>query len=94
MIRAVGRAAVPWGRRGGRVNSIAPGLIDTPMGRLEMEQQPMMQQMLEHTPLGRLGDPQEVAAAVRYLVSDDASFVSGIDLLVDGGMVQGQAGRS
>ncbi len=94
VIRAVGRAAVPWGRRGGRVNSIAPGLIDTPMGRLEMEQQPMMQQMLEHTPLGRLGDPQEVAAAVRYLVSDDASFVSGIDLLVDGGMVQGQAGRS
>ena len=94
VIRAVGRAAVPWGRRGGRVNSIAPGLIDTPMGRLELEQQPAMQQMLERTPLGRLGDPQEVAAAVRYLVSDDASFVSGIDLLVDGGMVQGQAGPS
>ena len=72
------------------MNSVAPGLIDTPMGRMELEEQPMMRQMLERTPLRRLGDPKEVAAAVRYLVSDDASFVSGIDLLVDGGMVQGQ----
>ena len=90
VIRAVARAAVRWGPLGGRVNSVAPGLIDTPMGRMELEEQPMMSQMLERTPLRRLGDPKEVAAAVRYLVSDDASFVSGIDLLVDGGMVQGQ----
>jgi NAD(P)-dependent dehydrogenase (short-subunit alcohol dehydrogenase family) len=92
VIRAVGRAAVRWGPLGGRVNSVAPGLIDTPMGRLELAEQPMMREMLERTPLGRLGDPKEVAAAVGYLVSDDASFVSGIDLLVDGGMVQGQSG--
>ena len=44
-----------WGR-GGRVNSLAPGLIDTPMGRQEAEQQPMMKLMLEKTPLERLGD--------------------------------------
>ena len=69
---------------------MAPGLIDTPMGRMELAEQPMMRQMLERTPLGRLGDPKEVAAAVGYLLSDAASFVSGIDLLVDGGMVQGQ----
>ena len=89
-----GRAAVRWGRLGGRVNSVSPGLIDTPMGRQEMEVQPIMRQMLEHTPLGRLGDPMEVASAVRYLVSDEASFVSGIDILVDGGMLQGMGAAS
>ena len=46
VIRAAGRAAVRWGRRGGRVNSLAPGLIDTPMGRQEFEQQAVMQDML------------------------------------------------
>src|SRR5437879_655905 len=91
VIRAVARAAVPWGRRGGRVNSLAPGLIDTPMGRQEFEQQPMMQVMLDNTPLGRLGQADEVAAVVAFLLSDDASFISGIDVLVDGGMLQGMA---
>ena len=91
VIRAAGRAAVRWGRRGGRVNSIAPGLIDTPMGRQELARQPVMREMFDRTPLGRLGDPREVAAAVAFLVSDAASFVSGIDLLVDGAMVQGVA---
>jgi NAD(P)-dependent dehydrogenase (short-subunit alcohol dehydrogenase family) len=91
VIRAAGRAAVAWGRRGGRVNSLAPGLIDTPMGRQEFEQQPIMRQMLERTPVGRLGRPDEVAAVVGVLLSDDFSFVSGIDVLVDGGMVQGMA---
>ena len=91
VIRAVARAAVRWGRHGGRVNSVAPGLIDTPMGRQEFDQQPMMREMLERTPLGRLGQPSEVADAVVYLLSDEASFISGIDLLVDGGMLPGMA---
>jgi NAD(P)-dependent dehydrogenase (short-subunit alcohol dehydrogenase family) len=91
VIRAVGRAAVRWGALGGRVNSVAPGLIDTPMGRQEFEQQPIMQTMLDRTPLHRFGQPVEVAALVRFLISDNASFISGIDVLVDGGMLQGMA---
>jgi NAD(P)-dependent dehydrogenase (short-subunit alcohol dehydrogenase family) len=91
VIRAVARAAVTWGRRGGRVNSISPGLIDTPMGRQEFEQQPIMQTMLDNTPLGREGLPAEVTAVAQFLLSDAASFVNGIDILVDGGMMPGMA---
>ena len=89
VIRAAARAAVRWGPRGGRVNSIAPGLIDTPMGRQEFDRQPVMQDMLAQTPIQRLGGPDEVAAVAAFLVSDAASYVSGIDVLVDGGQLQG-----
>jgi len=91
VIRACGRAAVRWGARGGRVNSLAPGIIDTPMGRQELDQQPFMHTMLEHGPLGRLGQADEIAAVAAFLLSDEASFVSGIDVLVDGALLQGMA---
>ena len=89
VVLAAERAAVTWGPRGGRAVSVSPGLIETPMGRQEMENQPAMQGILDATPLGRFGDPDELAAAVEFLVSDQASFVSGVDLLVDGGSVAG-----
>jgi NAD(P)-dependent dehydrogenase (short-subunit alcohol dehydrogenase family) len=89
VIRAAARAAVRWGRVKARVNSLAPGLIDTPMGRQEFAQQPYMKQMLEQTPLGRFGEPVEIARVAVFLASDAASFISGIDVLVDGGQQQG-----
>src|SRR5262245_24443486 len=94
VIRSAGRAAVDWGTRRGRVNSLSPGLIDTPMGRQEFEQQPLMKDMLARTPLDRLGDADEVAAVAAFLVSDAASFVSGVDVLVDGGQLQGTKAAS
>ncbi len=86
------KAAVRWGPLGGRVVSVSPGLIDTPMGRQEFEQQPVMQQILDDTPIHRLGTADEIAAVCAFLVSDDASFVSGIDVLVDG--ASGAASRT
>ena len=91
VVRACSRASVRWGRRGGRVNSLAPGLIDTPMGQAEFAQQPMMKPMLDNTPLGRFGHAEEVAAVVAFLLSDAASFISGIDVAVDGALLQGMA---
>jgi NAD(P)-dependent dehydrogenase (short-subunit alcohol dehydrogenase family) len=85
--RLVQREAMPWGRRGGRINSVSPGIIDTPMGRQEYESQPIMKTMVEMTPLAREGEARELAAAVAFLLSDEASFVNGTDLLVDGGVV-------
>jgi NAD(P)-dependent dehydrogenase (short-subunit alcohol dehydrogenase family) len=80
------KAAVVWGPRGGRVVSLSPGLIDTPMGRLEFDNQPIMKSMVESTPLGRQGTADELAVVAAFLLSDDASYLSGIDVLVDGAL--------
>ena len=76
--------ALHWADRGVRVNSVHPGFIDTPM--LDQARgTPIEQVMLEVTPMSRLGQPAEVAAGVAYLASDDASFVTGLELYIDGG---------
>lgn len=75
------------GKRGIRVNAIAPGFIATAM--TESIPSHVLEQMTGRTPLGRLGTPEEVAAAYCFLVSDAASFINGAVLPVDGGLVVG-----
>ncbi|AIE84528.1 SDR family NAD(P)-dependent oxidoreductase [Fimbriimonas ginsengisoli] len=75
-----------------RVNVVSPGPIDTPAidglaGNEEAARQ-FKQQMALGVPMGRIGEPDEIAKAVVFLASDDSSFVSGIELFVDGGMAQ------
>lgn len=76
-----------WGAKGARLNSLSPGTINTPMGRQEASQQAQMKVMLDHTPLRREGEPYEIASALEFLLSDAASYISGIDLRVDGGTI-------
>jgi len=82
-------ASVAWGRRGGRVVSVSPGVVATPMGRAELAG-PFgdgMRDMVERSGSGRIGTADDIAAAVEFLVGPTASFITGTDLLVDGGVV-------
>lgn len=82
-------ASQAWGRRGGRVVSISPGIIATPMGQDELAGPfgAAMRAMIEMSACRRLGTPDDIAAAVEFLVSAAASFITGTDLLVDGGVI-------
>ena len=80
-----------WARELGkfhiRVNAVAPGFIATDMTRGMPEK--VLQSMVDHTPLGRMGQPEDIANAYVWLASDGASFVTGTVLSVDGGVVTG-----
>jgi NAD(P)-dependent dehydrogenase (short-subunit alcohol dehydrogenase family) len=79
-------AALEYAARGIRINAICPGIIETPMvaGMLTSEAE-AMKEMMKDVPIGRLGRPEEIAAAVLWLCSPGASFVIGHALAVDGG---------
>jgi NAD(P)-dependent dehydrogenase (short-subunit alcohol dehydrogenase family) len=85
----VAAAASAWGERGARINSISPGVISTAMGRLELEGESgaLMRAMVDNSGLRRLGTPEDIAAAAEFLLGPSAAFVTGTDLLVDGGVV-------
>jgi NAD(P)-dependent dehydrogenase (short-subunit alcohol dehydrogenase family) len=88
--------ALDYGPHNIRVNCVAPGFIDTRLVResisLSDDEEAAEKQMSAGVALGRIGDPEEVAAAVRFLASDEASYVTGASLLVDGGLTARRAG--
>ena len=74
--------ALGWATTGVRVNSVHPGFIDTPiLGETDRSM------LVDTTPMGRIGQPEEIAAAIAFLASDDASFMTGAELVVDGGYI-------
>jgi NAD(P)-dependent dehydrogenase (short-subunit alcohol dehydrogenase family) len=87
VILRVVAAAKAWGARGARIVSLSPGMIATPMGHQESAAEPFMTEMLKDSPVPRMGTPTDIAGMVAWLVGPEASFVTGTDFLVDGGVV-------
>jgi NAD(P)-dependent dehydrogenase (short-subunit alcohol dehydrogenase family) len=82
LTRALGTDLAPHGIR---VNAVAPGLVESPMTRRYLSQPQLRRNMERSIPLGRIGRPEEIARAVRFLASDEASYITGSVLVVDGG---------
>jgi NAD(P)-dependent dehydrogenase (short-subunit alcohol dehydrogenase family) len=82
-------SAARLGPQGVRVNSVCPGFIDTPMLQPALEREPSARAIYERrVPLRRLGRPEDIARAVRFLLSDDAAYITAAELVVDGGVTR------
>lgn len=85
-------ASLTWGRAGARINSISPGHVATPMGRLEAQDGGNAQRvaaLISGSAIGRQGTPHDIANVAAFLLSPEAAYITGTDLLVDGGAVSG-----
>lgn len=92
-IREAALRSTTWAKQGARIVSISPGIIWTPMGRYEVEHGQAASIVLEQTSLRRWGTSMDIARAAAFLASDDASFITGTDLRVDGGMIPTRLGE-
>jgi NAD(P)-dependent dehydrogenase (short-subunit alcohol dehydrogenase family) len=80
--------AVEYGRKGVRINCLCPGGVETPMiGQFQLPEGANPAVLQRIMPLGRMGQPQEIAGAIAFLASDDASYLNGSVVVVDGGMI-------
>jgi meso-butanediol dehydrogenase / (S,S)-butanediol dehydrogenase / diacetyl reductase len=92
MINLTRSVAVRYGRFGIRANAIAPGTIRTPLWQERIDKEPaIFDRLVKWYPLGRVGEPEDVANAAVFLASDDASWITGEVLRVDGGLLSGSA---
>jgi NAD(P)-dependent dehydrogenase (short-subunit alcohol dehydrogenase family) len=80
-------AASAWGERGARIVSLSPGLIHTGMGQQEAKANEQITKLRKAVPLDRIGTAEDIASSVEWLIGASASYISGIDLRVDGGVV-------
>ena len=81
--------ALEWGRRGVRINCIAPNVIETPLVMQGVPHEFIYGVIVDRTPMARIGQPSEIATAALFLLSDAASYVTGVVLPVDGGISAG-----
>ena len=81
--------ALEFGPEGVRINAVSPGFVDTPLTTVTTQNPQAMAALAAAIPVGRPGQPHEIAAAVAFLAADEASFVNGANLLVDGGVTAG-----
>jgi NAD(P)-dependent dehydrogenase (short-subunit alcohol dehydrogenase family) len=88
------RKAIDWGPLGGRVVTISPGLILTPMGRREVEKTPGAATVMDAAPVGRPGTATDIAMTALFLASAQAAFITGSDVRVDGGSVSAMQHRA
>ncbi|MCI0799267.1 MAG: SDR family oxidoreductase, partial [Chloroflexi bacterium] len=79
-------AAVQYAKEGIRVNSVHPGFVDSPMTIGYHALPGVRETRVAATPLGRMGTPEDIASGILYLASDESSFVTGSELVIDGGM--------
>jgi NAD(P)-dependent dehydrogenase (short-subunit alcohol dehydrogenase family) len=85
-VRALSKAAATqFGRSGVRINALFPGIIETPMTHSLTQHQDLLNQLIQATPLQRLGKPEDIAQATLFLASDDSSYITGAELVIDGG---------
>jgi NAD(P)-dependent dehydrogenase (short-subunit alcohol dehydrogenase family) len=85
-VRAISKAAAAaFGRDGIRVNTLFPGIIETPMTKGLESSKELVNHLVAATPLQRLGRPEDIANAALYLSTDEASFITGAELVIDGG---------
>jgi len=85
-VRAISKAAATqFGRQGVRVNALFPGIIETPMTKALSTSKDLLDQLVQATPLQRLGKPEDIANAVLFLASDSSSYITGAEIVIDGG---------
>ena len=89
MIRTL---AMRYARDGIRINAIAPGAIHTPMNANFKDDPSIEAAMAKIIPVGRVGEPEEMAAVIAFLASDDASYIHGQTIVADGGLSAGRYG--
>jgi NAD(P)-dependent dehydrogenase (short-subunit alcohol dehydrogenase family) len=87
VLRLVEHRVQEWANKGARIVSISPGLVKTPQGKQVLDEEPEVGiYMVDNNPLKRIGEPDEIAGLIEFLCSEKASYITGTDIRIDGGV--------